>query len=240
MKGNPDCRWCHGAGEYLEQGDAHRSSGTVPCHHQADQTTRAVTTPEAVAVVRRELKRLNINDPDIVANAILAGLYGAGFNVWPDQSEKSAPMSFYIADDALPCPFCNGAAVGISGQKGSRVKCRRCDAGTKWYSSREKAKKHWRKRRGEQPTSGERIIQGMREVLDNVKQIRPLPPGDAGPLLDQMNAITRHQLNPLVHPLTCGHDSKHAPLFPIVEDGAVVLRCTDCGYGQTHIPEMLK
>lgn len=34
MKGWDDCPNCHGIGSYVEQGDLHRSTGSVPCYRQ--------------------------------------------------------------------------------------------------------------------------------------------------------------------------------------------------------------
>ena len=65
-----------------------------------------------------------------------------------------------------------------------------------------------------------------------------------------MNGVTRHQTDrvfpdrmfggePLrhrVHPLTCGNDSNHAPLFPFwnEEEQRMELWCRDCDYTQTN------
>ncbi len=38
------------------------------------------------------------------------------------------------------------------------------------------------------------------------------------------------------HPLTCGNDSTHQLLFPIVDGGKIKLVCADCNYTQEHIP----
>lgn len=35
-----------------------------------------------------------------------------------------------------------------------------------------------------------------------------------------------------VHELTCGNDSKHQPLVPILLDGEILLYCVDCDYQQ--------
>jgi hypothetical protein len=40
------------------------------------------------------------------------------------------------------------------------------------------------------------------------------------------------QANPNVHPLTCGVNSDHRPLVPELRDGAAVLFCPDCSYGE--------
>lgn len=54
-----------------------------------------------------------------------------------------------------------------------------------------------------------------------------------------MNAITRHQTGRWehpVHPLTCGNDSRHAPLFPFwnEQEQRMELWCADCDYTQTN------
>lgn len=62
----------------------------------------------------------------------------------------------------------------------------------------------------------------------------------------QVNQITRWQtarlggaFDPMgrIHPLTCGNDSNHTILFPLVEDGQLVLVCADCDYRQTNVPQ---
>jgi len=48
--------------------------------------------------------------------------------------------------------------------------------------------------------------------------------------------IWEHQSNPMFHPLTCGTDSKHALLTPMVNvDGDIVLVCDDCSYHQIFV-----
>lgn len=54
-----------------------------------------------------------------------------------------------------------------------------------------------------------------------------------------VKAVIKHQTNPLVHPLTCGNDSTHEILQPIVSDGEVHLWCVECDYVQKHIPSFL-
>lgn len=49
--------------------------------------------------------------------------------------------------------------------------------------------------------------------------------------------IEAWQNNDMVHPLTCGHDSNHRKLVPKEIDGRVILKCEDCNYFQTYIPE---
>lgn len=66
----------------------------------------------------------------------------------------------------------------------------------------------------------------------------------ADQLLDQMNAVTIWQTGrhpdgtPLhrMHPLTCGNNSNHAPLFPLIDGDRVVLVCADCDYTQADWP----
>ena len=43
-----------------------------------------------------------------------------------------------------------------------------------------------------------------------------------------------HQRNEKVHPLTCGVDSNHTPLRPVIDIALerVILVCEDCGYMQ--------
>ncbi len=53
-----------------------------------------------------------------------------------------------------------------------------------------------------------------------------------------IKAIESWQANDWVHPLTCGNNSLHENLIPVVQDGTIVLKCTDCDYVQTYIPEM--
>ena len=55
-----------------------------------------------------------------------------------------------------------------------------------------------------------------------------------------LEAVKRWQSSDHVHPLTCGIESKHRPLVAIeAEEQQVVLRCLDCDYRQTHIPEIV-
>lgn len=52
-----------------------------------------------------------------------------------------------------------------------------------------------------------------------------------------IDAINRYQKAVNIHPLTCGNDSKHTNLTPSEEGGKVFLKCPDCDYTQTFIPE---
>jgi hypothetical protein len=40
-----------------------------------------------------------------------------------------------------------------------------------------------------------------------------------------------------LHPMTCGKDSKHAPLVAQATSNEVVLKCPDCDYVQEYIPD---
>lgn len=51
--------------------------------------------------------------------------------------------------------------------------------------------------------------------------------------------IEAWQNNDMVHSLTCSNDSKHKKLIPIENDGKVILRCVDCNYIQSYIPEVV-
>lgn len=57
-------------------------------------------------------------------------------------------------------------------------------------------------------------------------------------IADSLNAVVAWQVNPLVHPLTCGVDSTHNNLWPILDKmGNVNLLC-ECGYLQKNVPEV--
>ena len=49
--------------------------------------------------------------------------------------------------------------------------------------------------------------------------------------------VTAWQAAGFVPVLTCGTARSHRPLVPEIEDRAVILRCPDCDYRQTRIPE---
>lgn len=51
-----------------------------------------------------------------------------------------------------------------------------------------------------------------------------------------IDRIIAHQNDSSLHPLTCGNDSTHTPLVPVLEGHKVVLICPDCDYRQTNIP----
>lgn len=66
--------------------------------------------------------------------------------------------------------------------------------------------------------------------------------------LETMNNVSRHQTDRLfpptrmgdhvfphkVHPLTCGNNSDHTPLFPYWNGERVQLICRDCDYTQNN------
>lgn len=51
-------------------------------------------------------------------------------------------------------------------------------------------------------------------------------------MLRLMSDLNRHQHRSDVHPYTCGNDSNHGNLYPVLDDGKVVLLCPDCDYRQ--------
>lgn len=54
----------------------------------------------------------------------------------------------------------------------------------------------------------------------------------------EVSAVRRWQSDPAAHRLTCSQDSSHEPLVASRDsDGRLVLRCPDCDYRQTRIPE---
>ena len=53
-------------------------------------------------------------------------------------------------------------------------------------------------------------------------------------------AVEAWQKNDMVHQLTCGNDSNHPALIPIMSDeGKCILHCSECGYEQHFIPEIV-
>lgn len=53
-------------------------------------------------------------------------------------------------------------------------------------------------------------------------------------------AVEAWQKNDMVHQLTCGNDSNHPILIPIISDeGKCILYCSECGYEQNFIPEIV-
>ena len=59
-------------------------------------------------------------------------------------------------------------------------------------------------------------------------------------LEELVDSIIDHQNNPKLHPLTCGNNSNHTPLVPVIEGEEVVLLCPDCDYKQSYIPYIKK
>jgi hypothetical protein len=51
-------------------------------------------------------------------------------------------------------------------------------------------------------------------------------------------AVRRWQSSPTER-LTCRRVSSHQALEPVIEDDQVVLRCLDCSYRQTFIPQIV-
>jgi len=58
-------------------------------------------------------------------------------------------------------------------------------------------------------------------------------------LLTQIKSICDFQLYANCHKLTCGNNSRHSILYPAIKDDKIILKCLDCGYEQTYIPEFL-
>ncbi len=60
-------------------------------------------------------------------------------------------------------------------------------------------------------------------------------------LEEQVRLIKLYQENGTPHPLTCGVDAmRHPDLVPQIEDGKVILVCTQkgCSYKQTNVPPL--
>ena len=51
--------------------------------------------------------------------------------------------------------------------------------------------------------------------------------------------IKAWQANGMVHPLTCGQDSRHRILVPAATTSGVILSCRDCNYQQLKIPAIV-
>lgn len=49
---------------------------------------------------------------------------------------------------------------------------------------------------------------------------------------EDLTLIEQFQNNPYMHNLTCGKNSSHAPLAPILCDDRLILICTECTYAQ--------
>ncbi len=57
-----------------------------------------------------------------------------------------------------------------------------------------------------------------------------------GDVAEKVKAITSWQECKYMHPLTCGNDSRHKPLIPVVGNHGVELHCLQCEYRQSHVP----
>ncbi len=71
--------------------------------------------------------------------------------------------------------------------------------------------------------------------------ITEILPEAAKAALDRMNAISLHQTDRIApepfnarHPLTCGNDSNHTPLYPYWNGDHLELICRDCNYTQRY------
>jgi hypothetical protein len=61
-------------------------------------------------------------------------------------------------------------------------------------------------------------------------------------IVDRMNSISLHQCNRekdgsprwAMHPLTCGNNSSHPPLFPWFDGEQICLICSECDYTQKN------
>ena len=50
--------------------------------------------------------------------------------------------------------------------------------------------------------------------------------------------VNEWQEDDMIHEMVCGKEgSKHRPLYPVEEDGRIILKCFDCDYVQHKIPE---
>ena len=54
-----------------------------------------------------------------------------------------------------------------------------------------------------------------------------------------IEAVRRWQGSGLVHPLTCGNESRHGNLAPVEFERTVVLICPACDYQQRTIPQIV-
>jgi len=54
---------------------------------------------------------------------------------------------------------------------------------------------------------------------------------------DILKAVCTWQTCGFVHPLTCGNDSNHQVLYPVIRNNKVILKCADCTYTQSWIPD---
>ena len=74
MKGKSNCKLCFGSGSYMEEADAHRSAGQVPCYHDPDLPKpilkkmrlevpdNVFPTPEKYTIVIEATKAIEVNN----------------------------------------------------------------------------------------------------------------------------------------------------------------------------------
>lgn len=60
---------------------------------------------------------------------------------------------------------------------------------------------------------------------------------DSQEILNIYNRLIRWQSCGLVHQLTCGNNSQHKPLKPVIIESKVILVCLDCDWRQ-DVPDM--
>lgn len=94
-----------------------------------------------------------------------------------------------------------------------------------------------------------REVRSVTNALDAITKTAITTANEVIDLLEQMNRIVEWQTGRIggevreqmfrMHPLTCGNDSSHALLFPLLVEGHIVLACPDCDYTQTHIPPVI-
>lgn len=58
-------------------------------------------------------------------------------------------------------------------------------------------------------------------------------------LKEKIEHIKKYQKNKNYHPLTCGNNSKHEVLYPVLGNDKVILKCLDCDYIQNWVPECI-
>jgi hypothetical protein len=56
---------------------------------------------------------------------------------------------------------------------------------------------------------------------------------------EKIDKINQWQAATFVHKLTCGKNSSHKPLVPVIDFDEVILECPDCDYIQERIPEVV-
>ena len=56
---------------------------------------------------------------------------------------------------------------------------------------------------------------------------------------DIIDRVIEYQNDKAKHQLTCGNNSDHTPLIPMLIGEKVVLVCIDCDYQQENIPDII-